>query len=140
MTEPGVVSVDEGRPNSDASTRRRICIWGGGGLSLTQVLDTLTQLQIPFSRVQRVRQRNGTRRYDCFVEAGEVQNSVRRPVSNNDCLNVANGSSTHILVVWKPNVVGDCPPRARVSLDVEFLDGRTKWSVLLAWLLFGQTL
>ena len=97
MTEPGVVSVDEGRPNSDASTRRRICIWGGGGLSLTQVLDTLTQLQIPFSRVRRVRQRNGTRRYDCFVEAGEVQNSVRRPVSNNDCLNVANGSSTHFL-------------------------------------------
>ena len=56
---------------------RRVCVWGGGGLSLTEVWDTLAQLQIPFSRVRRVSQRNGIRRFDYSIEASEVQKSVR---------------------------------------------------------------
>ena len=47
-------------------------------MSLAEVLDTLRHLQIPASRVRRVRQRDGVRRYDYFVEAAEVQESVRR--------------------------------------------------------------
>ena len=57
---------------------RRVCIWGGGGLGLTQVRDTLTQLGVPFSRVRRVGQRNGVRRYDCTMETDAVLEGVRR--------------------------------------------------------------
>ena len=47
-------------------------------MSLAEVLDTLRHLQIPASGVRRVRQRDGVRRYDYFVEAAEVQESVKR--------------------------------------------------------------
>ena len=68
------------RPLMDtlSPSTRRVCIWGGGGLSLTFVLDSLKQLRIPVSWVKRVHQRNGIRRYDCFVEAGREEEFVEK--------------------------------------------------------------
>jgi hypothetical protein len=77
VRESGEAETEPGGPTLDVPTRQ-VCIWGGGGLSLTEVLDTLKRLQIPASRVKRVQQRNGVRRYDYFVKADKVQDSVKR--------------------------------------------------------------
>ena len=68
---------EKGRHTPNASTKQ-VCIWGGAGLTMTEVLETLKSLRIQTSRVRRVRQRNGVSRYDYFTEEQGAQKSAER--------------------------------------------------------------
>ena len=68
---------EKGRHTPNASTKQ-VCIWGGAGLTMTEVLETLKSLRIQTSRVRRVRQRNGVSRYDYCTEEQGAQKSAER--------------------------------------------------------------